>query len=152
MSWRLILLVLGLQVDPFLNEVFDDVVSLKLDGIVDGALDLVVYVVVVGSKVDQELSCAQVTLSHTVEDASLAVLVATIDAAAALLYEELAHARVALSRCVEEGTLLEIIFPGRISAHVNKNLAHLEGRFFVLNHTGGEDDSLTIVFGLVEKR
>ena len=149
--WSKTLLVFHLHVHPFLNEVFDDVVSLQLDGIVDRALLLVVDVVVVGAVGQQELSGVQVALSDAVEDASLTVLVASIDVAA-LLNEQFTDIRITFSGGVEEWTLLQIILSGGVGAHVDENLAHLNGRFFVLHDAGGEDDGLAEVLLLVDER
>ena len=123
--WSQTLLVFHLHVNPFLNEVFDDVVSLQLDCIVDWALLLVVDVVMGGAGVDQELSGVEVALPDAVEDASLTVLVASIDFAA-LRHEHFADIRVTFSGGVEEWTLLQIILPGGVGTHVHENLAHLE--------------------------
>ena len=150
-SWCLALFVLCLHVHPFLNEVFDDVVSLQLDGIVDWALLLVVDVVVVGAMVDQELSGVQVAFSDAVEDASLTILVATIDVAP-LRNEQFTDIRITFSGGVEEWTLLQIILSGGVGTHVEENLAHLNGRFFVLYNAGREDDGLAEVLGLVAER
>ena len=122
-----------------------------MDGIVDRALLLVVDVVVVGSVVDQELNGVQVAFSDAVEDASLAVLVATIDLAT-FLDEQLTDIRITFSGGVEEWTLLQIIYSACVGTQVGENLAHLDGCFFVLNDTCGEDDGLTEVLLLIKER
>lgn len=125
MSWCLILLVFGLEVDPFLNEVFADVVSLQLDSIEDGTLELVVEVVMIGAVVHQDPSSFHVSFSHTVEDACLAVLVFVINITASI-NEQLAYRTVSFSRCVEQWDLLEVIVLGCICTHIEENLTHLE--------------------------
>ena len=116
-SWSVALLVFHLHVTPLLNEVFDDVVSLQLDGIVDRALLLVVDVVEEGALVYQELSGVHVAFSDAVEEACLTVLVASTDLAASL-DEQLTDIRITLSGGVEERTLLQIVLFGGVGTHV----------------------------------
>ena len=79
MSWRLSFLVFKCQIDSFPKQVLNDVVPLQLDGVIDGALKLVVDVIMRGTHADQGLESVHMTFSDTVEDACLAVLILAIN-------------------------------------------------------------------------
>ncbi len=72
-----------------------------LDSIEDRPLILRVSVVNQGTKIDQELSRTDVTLSHSVINASLPIFVLFVDILMHFIDNEIDDLIVAISRCIK---------------------------------------------------
>ena len=149
-GWSHSFLVLLRQICPFLDQVFDHLILVPLDGIVDWPFVLRVSQVKDGPIIDEVLGNLYMTLSDGIVDWSLPVLVLLVELCA-LLYEELDDVHITLSNSIEHGTLLEEVLLGWIDPHLNEHLAHPQGQFVIRNNTSKENWSLGVIVGLLKE-
>ena len=102
------LLVLSLKIGTSINEEFDHLEAISLDGVVDGSLVLGVSDIDLSSQVDQVLDDPDVALSHGIVDGCLPVLVLSVENIRAALLDKVADdIEMTFSRSVEKWDLLE---------------------------------------------
>ena len=143
-----ILLVLGSEINTFLQQEVDHVVLIILDGVVNWSLVLGVSDIVIGPIFNQELGHPYQTLSCTVVDGSLAILVLPVQVSS-LLNEQLHKLLIALPCSIEQRTLLEKVLLDRIHTHINQHVKHLQSRFMVLNDCCVENGGLREISWLI---
>jgi len=98
MGRRHALLVLNLKIGTSIDEEFDHLEAIGLDGIVDGPLVLGVSDINLSSQIDQMLDHLDVALSHGVIDGCLPILILPVENVRAALVDKVADdIEVALS-------------------------------------------------------
>ena len=79
-----VFLVFLLQIDSLLKQILHYIEPFILNGVVERPLQLVVYVIIIGTTTYQKLCGLHVTFTNTIEYCSLAILVTAIDITAGI--------------------------------------------------------------------
>ena len=107
-----------------------------LDGIVEGTLILCILVINICAQLNQQFDRANVTLTCSVVDRRLPVLVLPVHIVLADVDQVLNGRIVTLATRVKDRSLLKRVLFDAFDSHLSQHLDHLEGSVMVRHHTG----------------